>query len=392
MLLAATALTAAGCGTQVSGIPTPRETPVNLADLRLGSYSPEPYRYEFSMVAKSKDVRDLESKRMLNYIISPSAIDPETNNLAAVETYTDPDGPFTTPALPESLRPAITDNSLLAGVYVARTDGDPRSPRRLILSVLRFPRETNANRASNEIAQTLRKEGAHSISVAGRPDVTAFSTDWSAGTAVVQRGVYVVIVSYGRPHPDRNSVTEALSNAVNLQLTKLEGLHPTPWEDVLDAPVDPDQIMRRALASQSPAYPFAAEPDFGAFGPDGHLHYERNAGLLKRAYDASGTDLIGRRFGIVYRNRDVAGSFTLQTALSTLGKRDQELAAPPSLPDTRCIQLYEPDQVRKYDLMCTVIRGRYVGVVTANTKLGGQVDPVLYERAAAQYAVLSKFE
>ncbi|GAD87566.1 hypothetical protein NCAST_35_00890 [Nocardia asteroides NBRC 15531] len=392
IVLTATAIAAVSCGSQVDGLPMPTETPVDLTKLSLGSYSPEPYRYELSIVAKAKDVRDLEAKRMLNYLTSATDIDPETNTLAAVETYTDPDGPFATPALPESLREPITSNSLLAGAYVARTDGDPRSPRRLILSVLRFSTVDKANSASTGIAQALRKEDAHSISVDGRPDVSAFSTNWSSGTAVVQRGVYTVLISYGRADPDQQAITANLSKAVNLQLTKLEGLRPTPWEDVLDTPVDPDQIMRRALGSENPKFPFAIEPDFGAFSPDGHLHYERNSALLQRAYAESRTDLIGRRFGIVYRTKDVAGSFHLQSALATLGKRDQELPAPPLLADARCVQLYEPDPVRKYDLMCAIIRGRYVGVVTANTKLSGQVDPVLYERAAAQYAILSKFE
>ncbi|MFI8976119.1 hypothetical protein ACIGO9_24745 [Nocardia asteroides] len=392
VFIIATAFAAASCGSQVGGISVPKETPSDLTKLSLGAYSPEPYRYELSIVAKAKDVRDLEAKRMLNYIISAADIDPETDTLAAVETYTDPDGPFATPALPESLREPITNNNLLAGVYVARTDGDPRSPRRLILSALRFPTEVKANRASIEIAQALRKEDAQSIYIDGRPDVSAFSTNWSSGTAVVQRGVYAVVMSYGRADPDRDAVAANMTKAVNLQLTKLEGLNPTRWEDVLDTSVDPDQIMRRALASENPKFPFAAEPDFGAFSPDGHLHFERNGSILQRAYTESGTDLVGRRFGIVYRTKDVAGSFHLQSALATRGKQDQEIPAPPYMTDARCIQLYEPDPVRKYDLMCAIIRGRYVGVVTANTKLGGRVDPVLYERAAAQYAILSKFE
>ncbi|MEV6361683.1 DUF7373 family lipoprotein [Nocardia asteroides] len=392
MLMATTVFTIASCGTQVSGAPTPHETPVDLTKLNLGTYSAEPYRYELSIVAKAKDVRDLESKRMLNYVISSSDIDPETHNLAAVETYTDPSGPFATPALPESLRPTITGNSLLAGAYVARTDGDPRSPRRLIVSLLRFPSEARAGTSSTEIVQALRKEEAHPISIDGRPDVAAFSTNWAAGTAVAQRGAYVVIVSYGREIPDQDAVTNNLTKAVNLQLTKMTSLHPTPWEDVLDTPVDPDHIMRRALASETPAYPFATDPDFGAFTPEGHLHFERNNTTMLQAFTTSGTDLVGRRFGIVYRTRDITGSFHLQSALVSVGKRDQEIPSPPFLPDARCIQFYEPDQIRKHDLMCAVVHGRYVGVVTASSKLGGQVDPVLYERAAAQYAVLSKFE
>ncbi|MFE9787908.1 hypothetical protein ACFYO7_21270 [Nocardia salmonicida] len=344
------------------------------------------------MVAKSEDVRDLESKRMLNYVVSSSDIDPEVDQLAAVETYANPGGPFATPALPESIRPALTDNSLLAGAYVARTDGNPRSPRRLIVSILRFPTEEKAIRSSAEITQALRMESAQTIHVASKPDISAFSTNWSAGTAVFSQGLYAVIINYGRADPDQVATTSHLTKAVDLQLSKLQQLHPTPWEDVLDAPLDPDGIMRRALASELPNYPFIAEKDFAAFHPDGHLHYERNADLMKHAYTESGTDLIGRRFGITYRTRDSLGAFRLQSALTTPSKGDQEVPPPPHLVDARCVKFYEPDPIRKFDMICVVVRGKCVGAVFARSTLAGLVDPVLYERAAAQYTLLARSE
>ncbi|MEU4706062.1 hypothetical protein AB0G00_06470 [Nocardia salmonicida] len=387
-------MASASCGAPIEGVPTPVEMPVDLTKLSLGSYSPEPHRYELSVVAKAKDVRDVESKRMLNYVILSTEIDPETDELAAVETYTDPGGPFTTPALPETLRPTLTDNSLLAGAYVARTDGDLRSPRRLIVSLLRFPTADQAGRASADITQALRKENAQSIPVAGAgmTEVTAFSTDWSAGTAVFSQELYTVIINYGRAESDQGAITSHLTKAVDLQLSKLRQLHPTQWEDVLDTPLDPDGIMRRALASELPNYPFTVEKDFAAFHRDGHIHYERNVVLMMQAYADSGTDLIGRRFGITYRTRDLSGAFRLQSALTTLDKGDENIPSPPYLADARCIKLYEADRIRKIDLMCVVVRGRYVGAVFARSKLYGQVDPVLYERAAAQYTLLAKSE
>ncbi|MEV0684096.1 hypothetical protein AB0I35_09540 [Nocardia sp. NPDC050378] len=366
--------------------------PADLSKLNMGSYTAEPYRYEFSSTAKAAELRRIESKRMLNYVISAADIDAEADELAGVETFKEPKDPFETPVFPDEFKPAIGDNTMVAGAYVARTDGNSRSPRRLIVSLLRFPTESAASKATTDLGRAIQEKSPQQIKINDMPDVTAYSSSWSAGTAVAARGVYLVMINYGRAAPDETAVTTNLSKAMNLQLTKIEGLVPMAWEDVLDSPVDPDGIMKKALASESPKYPFDDQGDFGAYTPTAHLHYERNLPQVGKAYTASGVDLVGRRAGIVYRTRDLEGAFQLQVALTSLGKRDHETPAPSLMADARCVQLYEKDPVRNYDLLCAVVKGRWVGVVTARSKLSGQVDPVLYERAAAQYALLATTE
>ncbi|MFD3705075.1 hypothetical protein ACFWUP_18215 [Nocardia sp. NPDC058658] len=370
-------------------------TPVNLERLNLGGYSAEPTQYELPDTAKPADVRLIEANRMLNFMVTATDVDPDLTVALAVETYADPGGPFKTPALPEKYRPVMADNKLIAGTYFARTDGNKRTPQKLIAAIYRFPTD-QAARAAAEQMDRISYEGEESrrpVRLDGHPDIKASIKDDLSAIAVATRGPYVTLINYGASQPDQTSVTKTLEKGVADQLAKLDQLKPTPLEDILDTPIDPDGIMRRALP-KSPTYsdPFTSELDFHAYSPAGELAFERNQALMKAAFAESGVDLVGRRYSVVYRTKDLASAFHLQSALVTLGHNDERIESPPGLADTRCIRLYEVDEIRHYQAMCAVVHGRYVGVVVAPQKLAGKVDPTLYERAAAQYAVLAKSE
>ncbi|MFI1240414.1 DUF7373 family lipoprotein [Nocardia salmonicida] len=393
MLAVVGTVAAAGCASTVQGAAVPGQAPVDISKLKLGSFSPEPTSYGLPESSKPEDVRRHESNRMLNFVIPATDVDPEINALTGVETFTVPSDPFRSPVLPDKYRPAMFDNKLVAGVYVVRTNGNMRSLKKLIISVLRFPTVQAARKAGDQMVHASPEEPTQGFAVEGHPDVLASSKDWASGVAYVTRGSYLVIANYSQPQPDEAKVKASVTKALDLQLTEMAELTPTPFEDVLDIPFDPDGIMRRALPEASDySDPFSSDIDYYAYEPSGHLHYERNPVVMKQAYADSGVDLIGRRAGIVYRAQDLAGALHLQSALVTLGKNDEEIDPPPGLMDARCIQLYEADVLRHYNLMCAVIRDRYVGVVLAKAKAGGRVDPGLYERAAAQYAVLAKSE
>ncbi|MFE1593165.1 hypothetical protein [Nocardia sp. NPDC058705] len=393
MLALVGALATAGCAATVTGHALPGMFPVDLAKLKLGSYSPEPTPFGLRDFADASDVRRLEAQRMLNYMIPTTDVDPDIGELTGVKTFTSPSDPFTAEALPEQYRAALTDNKLLAGTYVVRTNGSPRRLEKLLMMVLRFPTDQAARASGDQMFEVSRRDAAHTFTVDGHPNARASSKDWSAGIAYVTKGPYLVVANYGLPQPDETTVKSHVKKALDLQLAKMSELSPTPFEDVLDVPFDPDGIMRRALPAASDyTDPFGNDLDFYAYGPSGQLQYERNSALMKQAFADTGVDLIGRRAGIVYRAKDLESAFRLQTALTTLAKNDEVVAAPPGLPDARCLRLYEPDPLRKYDLMCAVVRGRYVGVVVAKSKLGATVNPGLHERAAAQYTVLAKSE
>ncbi|WP_156371325.1 DUF7373 family lipoprotein [Nocardia arizonensis] len=386
------AATVTGCSATISGTANPGLTPVDPATLRTGAYVPQPTAYTPKLYTIN-DMRLIEARRMLGYLVHPASIDADLTQVGDVRFFDAADSPFTQKTLPDEYRPATIDNNMLAGVYVSRINENLRSRKKLIVSVLRFPTDATAAKAAEDFGRIAANPQTHPLTLDGHPEVRASSRDDSAGLAFLSRGPYVILVNAGVPQPDRAAVTQVLLTTVERQLTLLDQLKPTPWDDVLDLPLDTDSIMRRALP-KAPDYsdPFTTDSDFGVYTPAAELHFERNPVQVKKAFDDGGVDLVGRRAAVVYRARDLPAAFALQSALMIAGRNDEILDSPPGLPDVRCLRLDTRDFVRNYDEFCTVIRGRYVAVVVAETPIAARVDINLYQRAAAQYAILANSE
>ncbi|WP_309234725.1 hypothetical protein [Nocardia sp. XZ_19_385] len=393
-LLAIVVAAGVGCSSvTVGGHPRPMLTPVELTTLKTGPHPREPTQYD-PKISGVADIREIEARRMLNYLVLPPEIDSEISEIGAVELFSSPADPFIQEVLPEKYRPATVDNNLLAGVYESRINSSLRNRKKLIISVLRFPTPAASQKAADDFDRIANEDaGRHRLPIEGYPDARASSADDVTGLSFIARDQFVILTNAGVPQPDQTTLSGVIKKTVETQIARLQQLHPMAFDDVLDLPTDPDSILRRALpAAADYSDPFILTYDFGAFQPAADLHYERNPLELKKAFEASGVDLIGRRGGIVYRARDLTGAFHLQSALVKTGKNDEELPSPPGLPDTRCIRLDEVDVVRKFDEMCAVIYDRYVAVVVTKSKLSGAMNPDLYQRAAAQYSVLVKSE
>lgn len=389
----AAAAVLAGCTSSIAGTPRPGLTPVDISTLKTGPYTPEPTAYT-PAINDPADVRMIEARRMLGYLAHPSDIDGDISVLGAVHLFATPRAPFDQHVLPEKYRPVTVENNLLAGVYVSRINESLRSRKKLIVSVLRFPTEAAARKAADDFDRITDDEpGRHPVPVEGHPEARATSADDITAVSFTARGPFAVIINVGVPQPDRAALGTLFQKTLERQSALLEHLTPTPLDDVLDFPIDPDSIMRRALP-RAPDFsdPFFDDVDFGAVDPTAQLHFERNPVQIEKVFQDSGVDLIGRRGGIIYRTRDQPAAFSLQTALLAAGKNDEELPTPPGLPDVRCLRLDEVDPVRDYDELCAVVYRRYVAVVVSKTPPTGRVSPLLYQRAAAQYAILAKSE
>lgn len=383
-----------GCSSAtISGNPLPGLTPVDLRVLKTGAHPTEPTAYDpgFSTVF---DVREIEARRMLNYLVLPSDIDSEIAELGDVQLFDDAGIPFIRKTIPEKYRPALVDNKMLVGAYVSRINSDLRKRKKLIVSLLRFPTAAAAEQAVTDMDRiTFADSDRHPIPVEGYPTAKASSADDITMISVIARDRLVFLVNAGVPQPDSVALANIAKKTIDVQFARLSQFVPTPFDDILDSPVDPDSIMRRTLPkSKDGTDPFYVDTDFGALQGSGELHYERNPVEAKKAFEEAGVDLVGRRASIVYRARDLAAAFRLQSVLMRTGRNDEELPTPPGLPDARCIRLDAGDVLRNFDEMCAVVYGRYVGVVATKSKLAGGMNPDLYQRAAAQYSVLVKGE
>ncbi|WP_227998586.1 DUF7373 family lipoprotein [Nocardia australiensis] len=387
-----TATAVAGCSTSVTGTAMPGLTPVDLAALKVGAYTPEPSAYDPD-IDSYDDVRLIEARRMLNYLVHPFEVDSEIVTSSNLKFMSGVDSMIGEEQFPEKYRPVAQDNNLLAGVYVSGLNYDLRNRRKLIISVLRFPTDAAGKEAADQFDRITGTPERHPVPVEGYPDARASSADDITAISFVAHGPYVIVTNTGVPQPNQAGLASNIRKTLDLQIARLDQQKPIPLDDLLDLPIDPDNIMRRALPpALDYSDPFVSKSDFGYFEPSGELHFERNPIEIQRAFEESGVDLVGRRGGIVYRTRDLAAAFRLQTALTKPGKNDEAISSPPGIPDAQCLNLDANDDTRGFNELCAVVYGRYVAVVLARTPLGTRLDSALYQRAAAQYAILAKSE
>lgn len=393
VLAIVTATVLVGCAAEIPGTPGPGLLPVDIASLNTGSYSPEPTEHDFD-ISTVDELRLVESRRMLEYLVRPSEIDSEISVAGPLALFSGPGSMVGEMTFPAQYEPAAKDNNLLLGVYESRINGDLRKRKKLIISVLRFPTEEAGRKAAEQFDQiTNSGPGRHPLAVPGYPQALLSSADDITAVGFLAHGPYVVMVNTAVPEPDAAALTSIVDRTLRAQTARLDETTPTPLDDVLDLPLDPDSIMRRTLPKASDySDPFFGDSDFGVYSATAALHFERDPELMRKAFEDSGVDLVARRGGILYRARDLSGAFRLQNALTTAGRKDDELPSPPGLDDVRCLKLDTPDETRNFDLFCAVVFDRYVGVVVSKATLSGGNDGTLYQRAAAQFAILANSE
>ncbi|MEV6391803.1 DUF7373 family lipoprotein [Nocardia xishanensis] len=396
-LLAAALFVGTGCGSTITGNPKPGLSPVDLSSLKTGANATEPSAFELRFVSPAAlNVRFIEARRMLNHLIHPFDVDEDLSAVGYVRLMADPASMIVDGALPKFYRPVAEENKLVAGAYVSRTNGNLRNSKKLIVSILRFQTEQDSKKAADDFYRITQEQGArHSIQVEGYPDAHASSPDDLTANAFLAQGPYVIVTSIGVPQPNSTELAERIKKTFDLQRAKLSQLQPIPVDDLLDLPIDPGGIMRRAAPKAkdySDPFMLLHEEDFGAFEPSGILHFERNPLEVRRAFEEGGVDLIGRRASTVYRARDVEAAFRLQTALAKPEKDDIVLDPPPGLNDAQCLQIGTRDLNRSFTSFCAVVYDRYVAVVISSIPDLGRVDRRLQERTAAQYSILVKSE
>ncbi|MBP2187350.1 DUF7373 family lipoprotein [Nocardia goodfellowii] len=394
---AAFVLLLSGCAT-VQGQALPGMTPVDLARLNIGVFEAKPVD-RLPEVADRKSVFQIESRRMLGSLVAPYEVDGELGELMGTHLLAagEPGMYLELGAnLPPQFQPVFERNYFMSGAMTTRSNGNPRTLKGLAVGILRFPSDAMAQTAATELdaATGEFKPDRHGIAVPNHPQARASGAEADRkGYVYAARGPFVVLAMVTSPVSDANALAAQFKRVLDLQFPKLDKLVPTPVDDILDLPTNPDAIMRRALPTTSAATDLDVPPEtIGVFDPAAHLHYERDGALLKQVFADTGVDLVARNAGIVYRTTDLAAAFELQNALTELGPGDEAIGAPPGIADAACVQLDQTAPPSGIRHLCAVVYGRYVAVVGSRGKSGGAVDPTLYQRAAAQYSILAKSE
>ena len=382
----------AGCGSTVTGTAQPGHTDVELSSLRTGPFQTDPSPYEVDPYAVgSETIRQIEGTKLLGYLAHPFDVDVELTSLDRTRIFIDETGIPAASSIRTEHQRVIKDNmSFVTGVSSRRTNSSVRSPKELEIAVMRFATGSDSARAASEL---------HSISVehGGRPTagISSYPTSLSSSpedTSIVSwmpHGPYVIMVSARASKADTTELLKAAEKTFQLQTDLLGRQSPTALDEVLNEPLDAENIVRRSMIRDD-RDPRSLREDHGTFDPMGILHYERNPVEAKKKFEEAGVDLVGRRASTVYRARDLSSAFLLQTFLAKPGKNDTVLDPPFGLLDAQCLKLDEADPNRNFDAMCAVVFDRYVAVVTTDMFSWGSVDRALQERASAQYAILKK--
>lgn len=382
MLLAlATVVASTACGSTIAGRAAPGATPVDLGKLDVGLFPTEPVAFEMD-ITTDPDVYSLEARRMLGFLLSPHDVDPALRYLNETQLVL----PGTTPSLlPEEFTPISEKNYLVAGVVTARGNNNPRSPQEGTVALLRFGNAEYARAAAAEFdaATDKRAPGREKLPIPGHEEAHAGSAPTRDRAQVfAASGPYVVAGSISAP-ADR--LADQVKTLLDLQFAAMKELAPTPPDDILDLPVDPEGIMSTALAPEyagSAAYNELA----GAYSPAAHIHFENDADQVAD-YARYGVDLVARNYATVYRTASAEQAFELQATLSRPAAYDDEIPGPPGLVDARCVQRASAPAMSDR-FFCVTVYERYVAVVDSYG-LGDLPAPELYQATAAQYAVLA---
>ncbi|KAF0848330.1 DUF7373 family lipoprotein [Nocardia caishijiensis] len=391
LALFAAMMLCSGCGSTVTGTPQPGATAVDINTLRTGPFRTEPTTFKLKEgLDEPKQVRLVEARRLINHLINPADIDPEVRLPGKPTVFAAAEDLPIFQGIHESHRAVLSGNyKFIAGVAANQDNGSARNPRQISVAVFQFDSNAESIRAAREL---------HLITVHTwpGPDVqTRENADtFSSGHGGTHQdtwhayGPYTILVSVRIPHSSVDELSRISDSAVAEQKQALDSHKPVPLDEVLDVPVDGENVMRRAM-DHDVRDTLTSADSYGTYQPSGIRHFERDPAGAVAKFDQTGVDLIGRRASTVYRTRDTAAAFLLQTYLATKGKDDTALDPPLGIADAQCVRFDTADS-RGHNSMCAVVYGRYVGVVTATSIGFANFDADLQERAAAQYAILQK--
>lgn len=384
----------AGCATEVPGHAGPGMSAVDPKSLNIGPYPSAPQDYTLDGFDKD-DVFRIESRRMLGYLVLPYDVDSDVSHLVdtrLVEATTTNFDDGLLGVLPGQYLPVVERNNFIAGVYTQRSNDSLRSIKNLAIAILRFPSDAAARTAAAELDRATDefKPGRHPVAIDGYPDIRASSDNDKKGYVFLARGPFVLLSMITMPESDPKALGTQFKKMLDLQIPKLDSLVPTPVDDILDLPLNPDGIMRRTLPPAKETREYSRDKYVGIYDGIGQLHFDRNGPDLKRTLHEAGTDLVAQNQSTLYRTRDLAASFRLQNALAQLGTDDEAISSPPGLPDARCLQLDAPEPIFNSKYLCILVYDRYVAVLSSQGQGLGKFDPALYQATAAQYSILAK--
>lgn len=386
--LAVSALAATGCGSE-SGAAEPVPD-IDLSKLDTGAYDTKP------QVLAAKDparmARNLEALRLGDAMPLPQEIDPAMTYgstgggpFTAADSF---DGKYVFGWLDKTEFDANTAGLVAGFSTSARSHEDSDVASSITVAAMLFESEAAAETA----AIALARKGFDDNSKA-EPAVpqqySAARMSWIPSSQTLASwyatGKYVIntlvrdSVNYQLKISDQPALVALTEKAITATSDRLGGFEPTPVENLMALPIDPQGMMRLTLLRPNGDKTAAAFD--GALTARAALHRWVDDVRTSAIFDRAGVDYIGYGAGELTRTRDTQAARTFITELSA-NKFQQRIDPPPGLPTALCFK-YRGPATNEFPYNCYVAHGRYAAQVWSYHLQDA------YQRVSAQYAILA---
>ncbi|MFE6862726.1 hypothetical protein [Nocardia sp. NPDC057668] len=396
VVAAAMALTlggAAACGSD--GGSGGAEPDIDLTTLDVGSLPTEPVTYD--RVTSIEQAKAVEGMRLANVVPLPSEIIPEVSVPAqiasvAVRTFID----FSSRAIKIRTTAAPAElNAAAPGFVVGFVSSGKSNDEYPALSyeyeniVLLFEDDAAATSAAQALGRLDFESvaGSEPVELAKYPgaivhaeggDTKGLIKSWYAtGKFVVFTYVWDNLMAEAKTR-DLGKLTARVERALDVIPPALTSFRATPKDQLMNLPVDPDNILGRTLSTTKLDSAQVGSP--GVFDAHGGLHIVQgtdSAALLER----TGVDRVAWNGGYLYRARDADAAAEIVTEYSSTTRLFKRADSPENLPNAQC-RKYSGPGAADIPYYCYVSHGRYAAQVSALQLKDAQ------QRIAAQYAIL----
>ncbi|MEC3913234.1 DUF7373 family lipoprotein [Nocardia sp. CDC160] len=388
----------AACGSDSAAGPAqPSEPVIDLSKLDTGNLETKPKQY--GKAINLDQAKILEAERLANYLPLPSEIEPEVKYPAnpwgsAVRPFID----FGSAAVksritadPGAMNAAA--QGFVSGYLIAgQSDEELNLSYELENVVLIFTDEQAAAAAAPALGQTDLDADPqhHRVSIDKYPAAFAYVTDdpdhyaagylqswYATGRYVVYTRVVdnVMDVLQTRDLPKLVAHVQHSIDAIAPAVAKFPA---TPQDKLADLPIDPDNVIGRAIYTVVDDPSEAGMP--GVYDRQGGLQVVQGEDEIK-LFDEAGVDRVAWKGGYVYRARDAAGAAKIVDQHSRLKRTYVRADSPQNLPNAVCRKYIGPT-AGAMPYYCFVWHDRYAAEVWAGQLLDAQ------QRISAQYAML----
>ncbi|WP_147471612.1 DUF7373 family lipoprotein [Nocardia stercoris] len=237
----------------------------------------------------------------------------------------------------------------------------------------------------NQLPDTANEE----LPIAKYPGAHAhWKSGWQQVHSWYPTGKFVVYTGYrGQAdlklgHANRTVLTQFVSDSLDHVVPALQKFTPTPPDQLMSVPVDPEKMLERMMR------PPRGDSDDAKLQPvvyNAHtqLNFESDQEVARARFDRDGIDLIADYMTVLYRTRDSAAALEVRDELGGPHRHNRAAAPPKGLPPALCREDLTAGRMANR-FYCAVKYGRYATMSWSNQLTDAQ------QRISAQYEILVK--